>query len=131
MEITKKLYWVDRVWYDKKTNSIIGDLAFTFQDAIETRTEDFDALKKDMTEYLGIDMDVWKEDIENGDFPIYEIYEGMFRDNCEDAEDWSNWYAILIDGTDKKVFTVAYCSEEFGKAHGIRADVYADPKEYL
>lgn len=35
-----------------------------------------------MTEYLGIDMDVRKEDIENGDFPIYEIYEGMFRDIC-------------------------------------------------
>jgi hypothetical protein len=65
--IKKKIWMVDRVWWDAELGQTVGDMGFTFCERDDTRTDDLEKLRKDLSE--------WREDEFQGSFAIYELIE--------------------------------------------------------
>ena len=125
----KKFYWLSLEYYDTKTNNFYGDMGFAFEDSGDTINPSFEALRISLVDYLPEAMKYHEDDIKDGTIVSYYIMEGIFDLSEDDPYPYSTF--DCRKETEKKVFKIAYCSEEDGKKYGIDADVYADPVCYL
>lgn len=128
MEINKTLFWIDREWFDKEENCIVGDMGFTLCDTAETRTENYERLREEILEFAGMDMYQMglddKKIREEESVAIYLIIENEFFDEIDEEEDWSNSCAIEGDMDSRKYrFVAIYESEEEATRLGIVSQV--------
>ena len=84
---------IDRVWWDPELGRIVGDMGFTFCDRDETRTEDVEALRRDLRE--------WREvDVFDDDIAVYLLCEvdALLEDDDDDlvcaSLDWDTYKEI-------------------------------------
>lgn len=120
----KTLYFVDRVFFDREDNRIVGDMGFTFCEMRETNTDNLAELRDSITsaENIADDMAMMEEDGEE-DVAIYLLQSNTFVDDVEDEEDWDNFCAIEMDKERETILAVVYTSEEEAKEIGIERDI--------
>lgn len=89
MATTKKCFYADRAWWHSEIKKVVGDMAFSFNDSADSRTEDI-AEVIDGTEWWINSKDSNEESGDyNNDFAIYEIYEATLELEEEDVPLWS------------------------------------------
>lgn len=121
----KTLYFVDRVFFDREDNRIVGDMGFTFCDMAETRTDNLAELRDSITsaENIADDMAMMEEDGEE-DVAIYLLQSNTFVDDVDDEEDWDNFCANEMVGKEREtILVVVYTSEAEAKEIGIERDI--------
>lgn len=103
----KKVAYVDRVWGDCNDRSISGDMGFTFNDSVDTRSDKIQEMLDDCRDYT-MGEDAIEEgdtyDSESGQFAIYEIYKADI--NLEDEDDYL-WSGEIEDQELVEVFVCA------------------------
>lgn len=120
----KAVEYIDRLWFDKKDNCIVGDMGYTFVDMPETRTTELGTLAPNVEWYAGEDMVEnleWDtpESRKEDNVPIYIVYQSDFEEEVDDDEDFCAWAADENEDTRKVVFIGVYASEEEAKALGV------------
>lgn len=75
MEKSVKICYIDRVWYNADHKQIVGDMGFSFEDAVETRKfiKDYDDLVENAKMWFDDPYSDWEKFDADGDFAIYEV----------------------------------------------------------
>lgn len=75
MEKSVKICFIDRMWYNSDHKEIVGDMGFSFEDAVETRKfiKDYDELAQNARDWFDDPYSDWEKFDGNGDFAIYEV----------------------------------------------------------
>lgn len=127
--ITRTMYRIDRVWYNVKDRMVVGDMSFTFADADNTRSFDYDEMVRMNKECIAEEIGSMYDKNDTEEVPIYLFMKTEATLKVEPGEDVSRFendpcsWEWKLAAYEKDVWTevgsLCVCTPKYAKKIGI------------